>query len=262
VLLTDGRDENSALLLEDGLRVATDNGIPVFCVGIGRVEEPTLRRIAKLTGGDYIRLAGASGHALAASIRSLPLPQAPAAAPDPVPEPMAAEPEPAVRLSSGLLWLVTLGTLAILALISGGLAVLILRRRKRSRRPAAASATAAPPPTLMGRTPGLADVPRTLLLQPRAALRIVAGPGRGREIRLDPGQALSMGRSQTNELVLEDEAISGQHCRVRHEDEGWVLHDLGSTNGTRVNERRVDRHRLKGGDLISLGETSLQFLER
>jgi pSer/pThr/pTyr-binding forkhead associated (FHA) protein len=153
---------------------------------------------------------------------------------------------------------VTLGTLATLGLLAGALALLIARARKSPRH----SRAAAPPPTLAGRTPGLADVPPTLLLQPRAALRIVSGPGRGREIRLDPKRPMSMGRSQTNELVLEDDAISGQHCRVRHEDEGWVLHDLGSTNGTRVNERRVDRHRLKGGDLISLGETSLQFLER
>jgi hypothetical protein len=261
LLLTDGRDENSALVLEDALALATANAIPIFCVGIGDVQEPVLRRIAKLTGGDYVRLAGASGHALAEAIRSLPRPQPRDAEPGPEPEPEPAtggEPEPAPRLSSRALWAITLGTLAVLALLTAGLAVLIARGRKSPRRPAAAS----PPPTLIGRTPGLQDVPQTLLLQPRAALRIVAGPGRGREIRLDPEQGLSLGRSHANELVLEDEAISGQHCRIRHEDEGWVLHDLGSTNGTRVNERRVDRHRLRGGDLISLGETSLQFLER
>src|SRR5262249_45984010 len=51
VLITDGLDENSALNLEDGLRVATDAQIPVFAIGVGpHPQERVLRRIAKLTG--------------------------------------------------------------------------------------------------------------------------------------------------------------------------------------------------------------------
>src|SRR5439155_963706 len=53
VLLTDGRDENSALKIEDGLKVAADSHIPVYAVGVGQVDERVLRRIAKLTGGEY-----------------------------------------------------------------------------------------------------------------------------------------------------------------------------------------------------------------
>ena len=49
VLVTDGHDENSALNLDDGLGDARDSHIPIFTVGIGKVEERVLRRIAKLT---------------------------------------------------------------------------------------------------------------------------------------------------------------------------------------------------------------------
>ena len=70
VLVTDGRDEGSAVELEDGLAVAQQAGLPVFTVGVGRVEERVLRRIAKLTGGGYTRLAGAQPGGLAAGIGS------------------------------------------------------------------------------------------------------------------------------------------------------------------------------------------------
>jgi Mg-chelatase subunit ChlD len=51
LLITDGKDEQSALNLDDGLRLAEQGHIPVFAVGVGQVEERGLRRIAKLTGG-------------------------------------------------------------------------------------------------------------------------------------------------------------------------------------------------------------------
>ncbi|HKC13505.1 MAG TPA: VWA domain-containing protein, partial [Vicinamibacteria bacterium] len=64
LLITDGKDENSALNLEDGLRLAQETRIPVFCVGVGRVEERILRRIGKLTGGDYLAAPPFPGSAL------------------------------------------------------------------------------------------------------------------------------------------------------------------------------------------------------
>ena len=57
ILLTDGRDEGSALSLEDGLKVAQETRIPVFCVGVAKVEERVLRRVAKLTSGEYLPIA-------------------------------------------------------------------------------------------------------------------------------------------------------------------------------------------------------------
>ena len=57
VLITDGHDEDSAVELADGLAVAQQAGIPVFTIGVGGVEERVMRRVAKLTGGQYTPLA-------------------------------------------------------------------------------------------------------------------------------------------------------------------------------------------------------------
>jgi Mg-chelatase subunit ChlD len=59
VLLSDGKDTGSTLTLEDGVRMAQDSRFPVFTIGIGSVHEKVLRRIAKLTGGEYVPLAKA-----------------------------------------------------------------------------------------------------------------------------------------------------------------------------------------------------------
>jgi pimeloyl-ACP methyl ester carboxylesterase len=68
VLLTDGLDEGSALSVEDGLKVAQETHIPVFCVGVGKVQERVLRRVAKLTSGEYVPIAETTGGSLAARI--------------------------------------------------------------------------------------------------------------------------------------------------------------------------------------------------
>ena len=70
VLITDGRDEDSAVELADGLAVAQQAGIPVFTVGVGRVEERVLRRVAKLTGGQYTPLRSTRPETIAARIAS------------------------------------------------------------------------------------------------------------------------------------------------------------------------------------------------
>src|SRR5205814_10072596 len=71
VLVTDGVDDNSALDLEDGLRAAREAQIPVFTVGVGaHPREHLLRRIAKLTGGDYVPFEHLHAAELAARIVS------------------------------------------------------------------------------------------------------------------------------------------------------------------------------------------------
>jgi pSer/pThr/pTyr-binding forkhead associated (FHA) protein len=71
--------------------------------------------------------------------------------------------------------------------------------------------------------------------------------------------ATSIGRAKANEVVVNDVSVSSEHCRIRPEDGHFVLHDLKSTNGTFVNERRVTRHVLTEGDVVKIGETSLMF---
>ncbi|MBI4728370.1 MAG: DUF3662 and FHA domain-containing protein [Acidobacteria bacterium] len=72
-------------------------------------------------------------------------------------------------------------------------------------------------------------------------------------------EALVLGRLDTSDVMLPDPGVSRRHAEIRREGDEWVLIDLGSTNGTDVNGRRVGRHRLVPGDRIALGETVLEF---
>jgi FHA domain-containing protein/von Willebrand factor type A domain-containing protein len=302
VLITDGVDENSALNLEDGLRVATDGQIPVFAIGVGaHPQERVLRRIAKLTSGEYIPVGSARGADLAAMIAALPARAAPdargaspvagPAASRPVPPPARTGPPaggPAPRAATPgrarLLWLALVLTgLAALALV-----FLAWRERQVVRncgscgRPLPAGSTSCPscaePPTKVPTRPSSRApdpdlsatvlsridtteeyLERTITLQERPVLAVTRGPGAGQVFELSETSATSIGRSRANDIQVDDVSISGQHCRVRPEDGRFVLHDLKSTNGTLVNEKKVSRHVLEEGDVIAIGETSLQY---
>jgi len=100
---------------------------------------------------------------------------------------------------------------------------------------------------------------RTITLQERPVLAVTRGPGVGQVFALSPTSATSIGRSRANDIQVEDVSVSGQHCRVRPEEGGFVLHDLRSTNGTLVNDKKVGRHLLAEGDVIQIGETCMQY---
>ena len=73
------------------------------------------------------------------------------------------------------------------------------------------------------------------------------------------GERAVLGRSRECDTVLDDPNVSRQHAELRQEDGGWVIADLGSTNGVKVNGRRVERARLAPGDTVTLGLTDLTF---
>ena len=68
-----------------------------------------------------------------------------------------------------------------------------------------------------------------------------------------------VGRGPFNHVVLDDVRISRQHAKISHEVEGLVVYDLGSSNGTYVNDTAVKRHILSGGDLVRFGPFSFRF---
>jgi len=68
----------------------------------------------------------------------------------------------------------------------------------------------------------------------------------------------AIGRNSTNILVFENDTISGRHCVIEKTGKRFVLKDLGSTNGTRVNSREITEVDLKPKDLIQIG--SLEFM--
>jgi hypothetical protein len=92
--------------------------------------------------------------------------------------------------------------------------------------------------------------------RPTARLRID-----GRSELLGSGGA-TLGRSRDADIVLDDPNVSRKHAEVRPSSGSWIVRDLGSTNGVKVNGRRVDPDRpqsLKRGDVIELGTSRATF---
>jgi hypothetical protein len=75
-----------------------------------------------------------------------------------------------------------------------------------------------------------------------------------------PQQGGVIGRSRDCEVVLEDTGVSRRHAELRPGADGWVVSDLGSTNGVRVNGQDIHgAHLLHPGDRIELGSTEIVF---
>ena len=91
---------------------------------------------------------------------------------------------------------------------------------------------------------------------PAAAFRLIVRTGPNPGVVIDLTKEVSMmGRDVTNDVVLGDAEISRQHARLTRTPAGFVLEDLGSTNGTFVNGDRLAAPRvLNAGDLLGLGE--------
>ena len=74
------------------------------------------------------------------------------------------------------------------------------------------------------------------------------------------GPTATIGRSKECECVIPDPNISRRHAELRRNSSGdWQVVDLGSTNGIKVNGRRVDSSRLAPGDEVTLGTTTFTF---
>jgi len=76
---------------------------------------------------------------------------------------------------------------------------------------------------------------------------------------VDLGEVTIIGREPGVDILLPSEGVSRHHARVAHTEEGWLLEDLWSRNGTLVNGRRVRRRPLAEGDRIEICEFTLTF---
>lgn len=72
-------------------------------------------------------------------------------------------------------------------------------------------------------------------------------------------QTVTIGRMPGSTIVLSDPNASRRHAEIKPSGSGYVLVDLGSTNGSRVNGARVDTHTLVDGDTLSFGNTVIRF---
>jgi hypothetical protein len=69
-----------------------------------------------------------------------------------------------------------------------------------------------------------------------------------------------LGRSRDSDVVLEDANVSRRHAEVRPSGGSWIVNDLGSTNGIKVNGRRADGPQsIRSGDVIELGTSRVTF---
>jgi pSer/pThr/pTyr-binding forkhead associated (FHA) protein len=91
-------------------------------------------------------------------------------------------------------------------------------------------------------------------------LIITAGPRAGNHVELTQAES-TIGRGGDNAVVIPDLSVSRHHAVIRREPRGYVVLDQGSGNGTRVNGMAVGRHELQSGDIIDLGDSSMQFVE-
>ena len=73
------------------------------------------------------------------------------------------------------------------------------------------------------------------------------------------GERVSVGRSRDCDVVVSDPNVSRRHIELRRGERGWAAVDLGSTNGMKVNGRRLSHAELEPGDRITIGITDLTF---
>lgn len=74
--------------------------------------------------------------------------------------------------------------------------------------------------------------------------------------------SLSLGRAPDNQLVVNDPKSSSHHAEIRPEGSGYSIIDLGSTNGTFINEQRIQAnvpHLLAAGDMVRIGDTIFTY---
>ena len=91
-----------------------------------------------------------------------------------------------------------------------------------------------------------------------ACLTVLDGSLKGQRFTLE--QAMTrVGRREGNDWVLQDGSISGTHCEIEKTDAGFLLRDLGSTNGTKVNNVTIKEKNLSRNDIILMGEVPVMI---
>lgn len=75
-------------------------------------------------------------------------------------------------------------------------------------------------------------------------------------------KTLNIGRAVSNDVVIQDSFVSGNHCSITLDEKGnFYLQDLGSSNGTYVNGKRVQQAWLRSNDIVRIGETIIPWQE-
>jgi two-component system response regulator GlrR len=101
---------------------------------------------------------------------------------------------------------------------------------------------------------------KSVLAVPRARLKVTRGRDKGKKLELGDAPTAVIGTHEDADLPLHDDTVSRRHAELRATPTGWVVRDLGSTNGVRVDGTRVVEAVLdRPSHAISLGETDLEW---
>jgi two-component system, cell cycle response regulator len=103
-------------------------------------------------------------------------------------------------------------------------------------------------------TATIVEAAKRAATQPR--LVVIEGTCMGDVLSLDPARELVVGRSSAADIRFDDTSISRRHCRIAPSNDGFIIEDLGSANGTFVNGKRLPPgpRRLRSRDRIQIGE--------
>ena len=91
-----------------------------------------------------------------------------------------------------------------------------------------------------------------------AFLRVTSGDMKGTKFQIDRDEVI-IGRAPENVVHLDDPSVSGRHCAIRRDGRRFTITDFKSTNGTRLNDVRIQSYRLSAKDRIGVGSIELLF---
>ena len=91
-----------------------------------------------------------------------------------------------------------------------------------------------------------------------ARLIAIAGPSLGAVLPIE--SSATLGRESTSDYVIHDAAMSRRHCTIDRRNNGWVIVDLDSRNGTMINSVPIRAHTLADGDQIRVGDSVFIFV--
>jgi hypothetical protein len=118
------------------------------------------------------------------------------------------------------------------------------------------------PPTpqpLAAVDPGFAARGRGAVEGPNGYLQVVEGPDAGKQLVIAPRMEITIGRNGDNMFPLMDQEVSGYHCKLLCGNDRVRFQDLGSSNGSFVNEQPFQDGMVKSGDTLRLGRYTRIF---
>lgn len=93
----------------------------------------------------------------------------------------------------------------------------------------------------------------------KCLLTILEGPGRKKKYDLDKKSSTTIGKKDDNDFVVDDSTVSRQHVEIVATADSYLLKDMNSTNGTFINGIKVKEAFLAPGDVITIGNTKIEY---